>query len=162
MSDLREYKCPACGGAIEFDSKSQKMKCPYCDTEFELETLKELDEQMEREAGQQDDLSGWQTDAGGEWQEGETDGMNVYTCQSCGGEIIADENTGASNCPYCGNPVIMTEKFKGALRPDLVILCFLTQALHKIDLNIPAWKVLLLYFSKSVLSLFHSKYMHFR
>ena len=33
---------------------------------------------------------------GGEWQEGETDGMNVYTCQSCGGEIIADENTGAS------------------------------------------------------------------
>lgn len=121
MSDLREYKCPACGGAIEFDSKSQKMKCPYCDTEFELETLKELDAQMEREAGQQDDLSGWQTDAGGEWQEGETDGMNVYTCQSCGGEIIADENTGASNCPYCGNPVIMTEKFKGALRPDLVI-----------------------------------------
>ena len=106
MSDLREYKCPACGGAIEFDSKSQKMKCPYCDTEFELETLKELDAQMEREAGQ---------------QEGETDGMNVYTCQSCGGEIIADENTGASNCPYCGNPVIMTEKFKGALRPDLVI-----------------------------------------
>ena len=92
MSDLREYKCPACGGAIEFDSKSQKMKCPYCDTEFELETLKELDAQMEREAGQQDDLSGWQTDAGGEWQEGETDGMNVYTCQSCGGEIIADEN----------------------------------------------------------------------
>ena len=51
------------------------MKCPYCDTEFELETLKELDAQMEREAGQQDDLSGWQTDAGGEWQEGETDGM---------------------------------------------------------------------------------------
>ena len=31
MSDLREYKCPACGGAIEFDSKSQKMKCPYCE-----------------------------------------------------------------------------------------------------------------------------------
>ena len=24
MSDLREYKCPACGGAIEFDSKSRE------------------------------------------------------------------------------------------------------------------------------------------
>ena len=58
MSDLKEYKCPACGGAIEFDSKSQKMKCPYCDTEFEVETLKELNEQMKREAGQEDDLSG--------------------------------------------------------------------------------------------------------
>ena len=40
MSDLKEYKCPACGGAIEFDSRSQKMKCPYCDTEFDLDTLK--------------------------------------------------------------------------------------------------------------------------
>ena len=49
MSDLREYKCPACGGAIEFDSKSQKMKCPYCDTEFELDTLKAYDEQLEKE-----------------------------------------------------------------------------------------------------------------
>ena len=33
MSDLREYKCPACGGAMEFDSGSQKMKCPFCGEE---------------------------------------------------------------------------------------------------------------------------------
>ena len=37
MSDIMEYKCPACGGAMEFDSKSQKMKCPYCDTEMAVE-----------------------------------------------------------------------------------------------------------------------------
>ena len=43
MAELLEYKCPCCGGAIEFDSGLQKMKCPYCDTEFEVETLKELD-----------------------------------------------------------------------------------------------------------------------
>ena len=58
MSDLKEYKCPACGGSIEFDSHLQKMKCPYCDTEFELDTLKEFDEQIKREAAQEDDLSG--------------------------------------------------------------------------------------------------------
>ncbi len=121
MSDLKEYKCPACGGAIEFDSHSQKMKCPYCDTEFDLDTLKAYDEQINGENGKEDDTSEWKTDAGGQWQEGETAGMNVYTCKSCGGEIVADENTGASSCPYCGNPVIMTEKFSGALRPDLVL-----------------------------------------
>ena len=38
MSDLLEYKCPCCGGAIEFNSTLQKMKCPYCDTEFDMET----------------------------------------------------------------------------------------------------------------------------
>ena len=121
MSDINEYKCPSCGGAIEFDSHSQKMKCPYCDTEFDLETLKKYDEQLSKEAEQKDDISDWQTDPGKQWQEGETDGMNVYTCKSCGGEIVSDENTGATSCPYCGNPVILTERFRGALRPDMVI-----------------------------------------
>ena len=121
MSDINEYKCPSCGGAIEFDSHSQKMKCPYCDTEFDLETLKKYDEQLSKEAEQKDDISDWQTDPGKQWQEGETDGMNVYTCKSCGGGIVSDENTGATSCPYCGNPVILTERFRGALRPDMVI-----------------------------------------
>ena len=121
MSDINEYKCPSCGGAIEFDSHSQKMKCPYCDTEFDLETLKKYDEQLSKEAEQKDDISDWQTDPGKQWQEGETDGMNVYTCKSCGGEIVSDENTGATSGPYCGNPVILTERFRGALRPDMVI-----------------------------------------
>ena len=40
MSELIQYKCPCCGGAVEFNSTAQKMKCPYCDTEFEIETLK--------------------------------------------------------------------------------------------------------------------------
>ena len=111
MSDINEYKCPSCGGAIEFDS----------DTEFDLETLKKYDEQLSKEAEQKDDISDWQTDPGKQWQEGETDGMNVYTCKSCGGEIVSDENTGATSCPYCGNPVILTERFRGALRPDMVI-----------------------------------------
>ena len=41
MSDLREYKCPACGGAMEFDSGSQKMKCPFCDTEVSIEEFEQ-------------------------------------------------------------------------------------------------------------------------
>ena len=44
MSAIKEYKCPACGGTMEFDSTSQKMKCPYCDTEFDMETVKEFNE----------------------------------------------------------------------------------------------------------------------
>ena len=43
MAGLQEYKCPCCGGAIAFDSTIQKMKCPYCDTEFEMDALKGYD-----------------------------------------------------------------------------------------------------------------------
>ena len=118
MSDLKEYKCPACGGALEFDSKSQKMKCPYCDTEIDVEALRSYDEDMKETVS--DDMN-WEQMAGGQWEKGEADHMQVYVCNSCGGEIVADENTGASSCPYCGNPVVMKEKFSGNLRPDYVI-----------------------------------------
>ena len=50
MADMLEYKCPCCGGAINFDSKLQKMKCPYCDTEFDMETLKSYDEDLKKNA----------------------------------------------------------------------------------------------------------------
>ena len=118
MAALQEYKCPCCGGAITFDSTIQKMKCPFCDTEFEMETLQGFDADLQTDAPSEME---WETDAGSEWQEGETDGMRVYVCNSCGGEIIGDENTAATQCPYCGNPVVMMGNFSGALKPDLVI-----------------------------------------
>ena len=40
MAEILEYKCPCCGGAIIFDSVSQQMKCPFCNTGFDVETLK--------------------------------------------------------------------------------------------------------------------------
>ena len=118
MQNLQEYKCPCCGGAIVFDSSLQKMKCPYCDTEFTMEAIAEYNKELQ---GDQADSMEWETSGGGEWQEGETDGLCTYVCNSCGGEIVGDENTGATACPYCGNPVVMTGMFSGDLKPDLVI-----------------------------------------
>ena len=54
MAVIQEYKCPCCGGAIAFDSTIQKMKCPYCDTEFEMETLADYDKELKSE--QPDDM----------------------------------------------------------------------------------------------------------
>ena len=113
MSVLQQFKCPCCDGAIEFDSTAQKMKCPYCGTEFDLEALQPQEQPTEE--------MNWDTAAGSEWQPGETEGLRVYTCQTCGGEIVADETTGAAECPFCGNPVVMTGQFEGVLKPDLVI-----------------------------------------
>lgn len=118
MAEIQEYKCPCCGGAIAFDSTLQKMKCPYCDTEFEMETLKSYDEGLKET---KENHMNWETAAGSEWQEGETDGLRSYICNSCGGEIIGDKNTAATACPFCGNPVILMEQFTGELRPDFVI-----------------------------------------
>lgn len=119
MADLMEYKCPCCMGKIEFDSASQQMKCPYCGSEFDLQTLQSYDEVLNDTP--EDTAMEWEAEAGAEWQQGETEGLRVYQCQSCGGEVVADETTAASKCPYCDNPVIMTGQFSGDLKPDVVI-----------------------------------------
>lgn len=116
MDTLLQYKCPCCGGAIEFDSTLQKMKCPYCDTEFEVETLKAYDEALKNEGA---DRMEWDTAGGESW--GEEDGVTVYVCESCGGEVVCDDTTAATACPFCDNPVVMKGKLAGDLRPDYVI-----------------------------------------
>ena len=118
MEQLQEYKCPCCGGAIAFDPTLQKMKCPYCDTEFEMEALASFDEELKKE--RPDDMS-WETEAGAQWQSGEEEHLRVYLCTSCGGEIVGDETTAATSCPYCENPIVMTGQLSGALKPDYVI-----------------------------------------
>ncbi len=118
MAAIQEYKCPCCGGAIAFDSAAQKMKCPYCDTKFEMETLVSYDSELKND--QKDDMK-WQTSSGSEWEEGETGGLHSYVFESCGGEIVCDENTAATSCPFCGNPVVMTGQLAGELKPDYVI-----------------------------------------
>ena len=118
MAVLQEFKCPCCDGAIEFDTSSQKMKCPYCDTEFEVETLMSYGKDLSE---QKDGNMDWEDAPGEQWQVDETTGLRTYVCESCGGEIVGDENMAATSCPFCDNPVVMKGQFAGDLKPDLVI-----------------------------------------
>ena len=117
MATLQEYKCPRCGGALQFDPGAQKVVCPYCGTEFDVENLLAYDQGL---VDATDEMN-WNFTTDGQWEQGETDGMLVYVCKSCGGEIVADATTAATSCPYCGNPVMVKEQFQGDLKPDYVI-----------------------------------------
>ncbi len=118
MSELREYKCPCCNGAIAFNSESQNMRCPYCDTEFEVSTLESFQQELGEESI--DDMQ-WEAAPDGQWSQEETQNLRQYVCNSCAGEILTDATTAATACPYCGNPVVMVHQVSGTLRPDLVI-----------------------------------------
>lgn len=117
MSELLEYKCPCCGGDVEFDANSQRMKCPYCDTEFDIEELKAAQENLDNPP--QDNIQ-WNKEEN-QWNEDNSGGIKVYVCNSCGGEIVGDSMTAASSCPFCGNPVVMTGQLSGDLKPDIII-----------------------------------------
>jgi len=115
---LLEYKCPNCGGSIQFDPGTQEMSCPYCRSVIDMEALKSMDDEMAQ--NQESESIEWGYEGGG-WRQGEQQGLAVYSCNTCGGEIVGDETLGATSCPFCGTPVVMASKFAGTLRPDMVI-----------------------------------------
>jgi len=119
MSEIKEYKCPSCGGPLTFDSSIQKLKCPHCDNEINVEAL--IDElETEGFINSKDSMSNWSTTTNNSW-ESESSNLKTYICDSCGGEIIADATTGATKCPFCDNPVVIKDKFANDLKPDLII-----------------------------------------
>ena len=107
-----KYTCPACNAEVFFQPGDKEAVCPSCGAEFEVEALLAL---AARKAEKKQDTMTWDTQAGSAWDEGETDGLRVYSCRQCGGEIVADETTGATHCPYCGNPVVLSGHFAGAI-----------------------------------------------
>lgn len=119
METIQEFKCPCCGGAIAFDSTSQKLKCPYCNTTFDVETLRAFDETLNRDDAP--DNMTWEETPSGTWQTGEEAALHHYICKSCGGELVTEATTAATACPFCGNPVVLAGQLSGDLRPDYVI-----------------------------------------
>ncbi|MCL2339805.1 MAG: hypothetical protein FWC59_02765 [Actinomycetia bacterium] len=124
------YKCPNCGGRVEFESSIQKLKCPYCDSTFDVQALQSLDQVLNSPAPPANQPADWQM-GNQQWSPEEQANMNVYACQTCGGEIITDATLAATSCPYCGNPVVFSEKFSGKLKPDRIIPFQLDKAAAK-------------------------------
>lgn len=125
MTDqVRNYKCPACTGPLHYDGALGKLKCDYCESAFDPEDMEVLyaEEAEEPKEGENEaEEAVWNTDAAGsEWGE-EAEGMTAYRCPSCGAELICESTTAATGCPYCGNPAVIPEQFRGVLKPDYVI-----------------------------------------
>lgn len=133
MADqVTNYQCPSCGGPLHWDATLQKLKCDFCGSTFSNAEIEELYSEANAAAVEQGldtiDIETLQ------WTEEEAKHLRAYSCPSCGAQLICDENTAATSCPYCGNPTIVPAQFTGALKPDYVIPFKLTkdQAVKKL------------------------------
>lgn len=97
MKKVLDHKCLACGSKIEFNPKTQKWNCSYCNSKFELEDFGKAHFSKENEI------------------------IDVYRCPDCNAEIFADINTSATFCIYCGNTAILKDKLSGKFKPDGII-----------------------------------------
>ena len=142
-TQVTNYQCPACTGPLHYSAKSGKLACDYCGSSFDVAEIEALYARKEAEAAAakqaadakaeaaqaaKDEAAeaaaasgGWDTsDLSRDWG-AEADGLRVYSCPSCGAELICDQSTAATACPYCGNPAIVPGQFSGALRPDYIL-----------------------------------------
>ena len=142
-TQVTNYQCPACTGPLHYSAKSGKLACDYCGSSFDVAEIEALYARKEAEAAAAKQASdakaeaaqaakaeaaeaaaasgGWDTsDLSRDWG-AEADGLRVYSCPSCGAELICDQSTAATACPYCGNPAIVPGQFSGALRPDYIL-----------------------------------------
>ena len=127
-TETTNYKCPACTGPLHYGTGSGKLECEYCDSSFDIETVKSYYAEKEKQAAEaamesqnhpDGEKADWDTS---EFQNSwDTDALRKFSCPSCGAEMICDETTAATSCPYCGNPTVIPGRFTGSLKPDYVI-----------------------------------------
>ncbi|MCR5542704.1 MAG: YrzE family protein [Eubacterium sp.] len=112
MAEITNYKCRDCGGTLQFSSTKQKLVCDSCGAEYDVSEF----EQAQASGSQQQQYTAkenqWDVDA---------EGLVVYECKNCGGEIVGDKSMASTKCPYCDNPIVISSKFEGSLKPDVVI-----------------------------------------
>ncbi|MBR3209330.1 MAG: TFIIB-type zinc ribbon-containing protein [Bacilli bacterium] len=109
-TEVLDNKCPHCGANIVLNPKTGNFKCEYCGIESSLEEIKKYNLRDNAAAKNEETTH--------------IDNYNeyfTYTCQNCGAEIVADEQTTATFCIYCGNTAILKNKLSGKFNPKLII-----------------------------------------
>lgn len=129
-TQVTEFKCPACTAPLRYAQDTGRLECDYCGSSYTVEEAEAFSEEKQKQAEEafQKEAEAAKADAG-QWDAPEAQGdwgadaahLKTYHCPSCGAELICDEATAATSCPYCGNNTIIPGQFTGALKPDLVI-----------------------------------------
>ena len=110
------YKCPCCGAALTYDGGEEKLVCRSCGTQFDAAGFSAAEQYEAEDAGFE--RIDWSTRGG---REGDPSPAHVYVCQSCGAELVTDENTTATECAYCGSPIVLTSNLISGVKPEYVL-----------------------------------------
>ena len=119
-SDVTNYQCPACTGPLHYSAATGKLECDYCGSSYTVAEVEAFYAEQEKKAKAafEQEAAKPQDDAEETWH---PEGMKAYNCPSCGAELLCDETTAATSCPYCGNPTIVPGQFSAMREPDYIL-----------------------------------------
>ena len=94
-------QCPSCGGALRFDIASQHMVCDACDSHYDPASTASMNK----------DAQGVKTFE-----------SYVFSCPSCGGELLTTDQTDAVGfCPFCGGASMLFDRIHRQWEPEYII-----------------------------------------
>ena len=132
-TQVTNYQCPACTGPLHYAGASGKLECEYCGSAYDVAEIEKLYAGKEAaaetqaasaaaaQAAEAEELGEDQGEYAANGESWDPEGMKAYSCPSCGAELVCDETTVATSCPYCGNPSIVPGQFAGMRKPDYVL-----------------------------------------
>jgi len=106
---------------LRYDGASGRLACDSCDNSFEVSLINELNADKEQEAVAAGTEPQWDIQMTGGFSAEEAAHLRGYSCPACAAEIICDDTTAATSCPYCGNPTIVPGQFSAQLKPDFLL-----------------------------------------
>lgn len=137
-SQARIFPCEECGADLEFNIGVQKMKCPYCGHEKDIE-LREEDQVAEQDFEamlqrlhelRMDEVKPRDTSE---------EAVREIRCESCGGTTAFTGSLTSTECPYCGSPIQLDDVHESPRRvPVDGVLPFLIEH-RRAQENLKAW-----------------------
>lgn len=109
---VETMKCPNCGGDLIFDPSKQDFKCEYCLSRFTqavLDTMKSKPKSENADEAQK------------EAPQREANDPTMFTCPSCGAQVVTDLTTAADFCFYCHSHVTVSGRLEGEYLPDKIL-----------------------------------------
>ena len=119
-----DFKCPQCGGGMEYDSELGKLQCRSCQFEQAVADAPEIEEEEIVQELFDGSTIPDEAEFSNEVEEKESsvyEGEQEFMCESCGAAIVTEPEVSATHCPYCGSAVAFSERLQGKLAPDKVI-----------------------------------------
>ena len=108
-------RCSNCAAKLVFDPKTQKLTCERCGSQFKPQdfNVPESDPVWDKQPSSMNEVLG--TDS--------QDYMDcyVYSCSSCGGEIIINGKEASTQCIFCGNPAVIFSRIARRKKPSYIL-----------------------------------------
>ncbi len=112
-TNQKDIVCKNCAAKLVYSPGTSSLSCPYCGTLNEIEIRDEIIEELDFEEFLKD------AEHGSEIEE-----VSTIACEACGAITTLDKNVVSSDCPFCGNKLIVKNESTSKLIKPKSLLPF--------------------------------------